>query len=320
MVRGKRWLAGLTGAIVAVAFTPLLAQSPHRQQLADKFQAELQRLADAEAGVAGISVVDLASGQRFGVNDQLVFPQGSAIKIPILIELFHRADRGDLRLTDRVPVRAADRVGGSGLLQHFSDGASELSLHDLAIPMIVLSDNLATNLLIDRLGMEHVSETMASLGAPQTRLQRKMIRPEESVKGNENLSTPREAADLMARLARCDLPISARSCAEVKRILEIPKGGPFREPIPPSVRVAWKPGAIEGVQTAWALVGVPDGAYAIAIMVNYGADDMSSTLRETSAAAYRYFSQIARTTSHGVRVPFEHIRKQSGSKHEGGRE
>ena len=200
------------------------AQSPpaHRAQLAAKLQGDLQRLAAAAPGVVGISVVDLSSGQRFGVNEGLVFPQGSAIKIPILIELYRRADLGELRLTDRLPVRRDNQVGGSGLLQYFADGGSEMSVHDLAVAMIVLSDNSATNILIDRLGMDRVSRTMAELGAGQTKLQRKMIRPEESARGNENLSTPAEAADLMVRIARCHLPLATASCAGLKSILDIP--------------------------------------------------------------------------------------------------
>lgn len=186
-------LAALSvGAALFVATSVARAQAPHREQLAAKLQTALQRLATDGAGVVGIAVLDLATGQRFGVNDTLVFPQGSAIKIPILIELFRRADEGDLELTERLPLRAADRVGGSGLLQYFSDAGSELSLRDLAVAMIVLSDNTAANLLIDRLGMDRVNRTMAELGAPRTRLLRQMIRPAESVKGNENLSTPRD--------------------------------------------------------------------------------------------------------------------------------
>ena len=288
------------------------AQPPaHRDQLATKFRTDLQRLATATSGVVGISVVDLSSGQRFDVNDSLIFPQGSAIKIPILIELFRRADRSELKLSDRLPVRQNNQVGGSGLLQYFSDGESELLLHDLAVAMIVLSDNSATNVLIDRLGMERVSRTLAEMGAGQTKLQRKMIRPEESAKGNENLSTPKEAADLMARIARCDLPVSPASCARVRAILEIPKSGAFRDAIPASVAVAWKPGGIEGAQTAWGLVNVPDGPYAIAIMINYGVDDadMGRQIREISAAAYRYFTQIARTTPYGTRVPLDYIKR-----------
>jgi beta-lactamase class A len=301
-------LSAVVLAIVCSA-SPASSQAPHRKQLAEKLLRDLQRVADAAPGVVGLAVVDVTSGERFDVNETLVFPQGSAIKIPILIELFRRADSGDLKLTERMPLRAADQVGGSGLMQYFTDRGSEFSLEDLAIPMIVLSDNTATNMLIDRLGMDRVSKTMADLGAPQTRLQRKMIRPEESAKGNENVSTPREATDVMVRLDKCDLPISAASCARVKQILELPKGGPFREPIPGSVAVAWKPGGIEGVQTAWGLVNVPGAPYVIAVMVNYGPDDMDATVREISAIAYRYFAQVARTSPHGARVPLGYIKK-----------
>jgi len=293
------WLA----LLVLVAVAAEAPQAEHRDQLATKLQHDLQRLADAAPGVVGISVVDITSGKRFGVNEDLPFPQGSAIKIPILVELYRRADRAELKLTDRLPLRRADQVGGSGLLQYFADGGSELSLHDLAIAMIVLSDNTATNLLIDRLGMERVSRTMAEIGAPQTKLRRKMIRPEESAKGNENISTPREAAALMVRLSRCELPVSAASCAAIRAILEIPKSGAFRDAIPASARVAWKPGGIEGAQTAWALVDVPGAPYAIAVMINYGPDNMDRPLGEISAAAWRYFNQIARTTPYGTRVP-----------------
>lgn len=299
--RGIAILAGL-GWAIALCPGPALAQAPHREQLAAKLRAELQKLADEAPGVVGIAAVDVTTGERFGVNEDLVFPQGSAIKIPILIELFRRSDEGDVVLGDRVAVGAADQVGGSGLLQHFEDGGSELSLHDLAVAMIVLSDNTATNLLIDRLGMEQVNGTMAELGAAGTRLQRKMIRPEESLAGNENLSTPAEAADLMVRLAGCDLPLTPESCAAVRRILEIGKPGAFREPIPAEIPVAWKPGSIDGVQTAWGLVDLPGGPYAVSVMVNYGPDDIDRTVRDVSAAVYRYFTQIARATAHGIRV------------------
>ena len=74
-------------AILAILAMPS-AQPAHREQLGAKLRNDLQRLATGAPGVVGISVVDLSSGQRFGVNEGLVFPQGSAIKIPILIELY----------------------------------------------------------------------------------------------------------------------------------------------------------------------------------------------------------------------------------------
>jgi beta-lactamase class A len=228
------------------------AQPSLADQLAAKFQQRLDTIAREATGVVGASVIDLTSGRRWDVNGTTVFPQGSAIKVSLLLELFRRADAKQLALTDRVTLTAADRTGGSSLLQYFSDGGSAFSLHDLTVPMLVLSDNTATNMLIDAVGLDKVNATMAALGLPNTRFRRKMIRPEEQVNGNENISTPREAADLMARLARCDVPLTTASCAEVTRLLELPKGGAFREPIPAAVPVAWKPGSLDGVSTAWA--------------------------------------------------------------------
>jgi beta-lactamase class A len=302
--RGRcRILPALLAATVATA--AVTAQTPAttaRTQLAGKLRAALERLAGEAAGVVGIGVVDLSSGDRWGVNDTLVFAQGSAIKIPLLIELFRRADAGELKLADRKTLTAADRTGGSSLLQYFSDGGSAFSLHDLAVPMIVQSDNTATNMLIDAVGMDRVNATMASIGLSQTKLQRKMIRPEASARGEENVSTPREAVDLMARLARCDLPLTAASCAEVRRLLELPKGGPFRQPIPDGVAVAWKPGGLEGVSTAWGVVALPGAPYAVSVMVNYGTAAAGDTVRDVSAAVYQHFARLAGATPFGTRV------------------
>jgi beta-lactamase class A len=289
-------------AVAALLHAQAPASPPARAQLAAKLQGELDRLAAAAPGVVGVGVVDLTSGERWSVNESLVFAQGSAIKIPLLIELFRRADAKELALTDRKTLTAADRTGGSSLLQYFSDGGSAFSLHDLAVPMIVQSDNTATNMLIDAVGMDRVNRTMASLGFPQTKLQRKMIRPESSARGDENVSTPREAVDLMARLSRCDLPLTAASCAEVRRLLELPKGGEFRQPIPAAVRVAWKPGGLEGVSTAWGVVALPGAPYAVAVMVNYGSAQVGETVRALSAAIFQHFTLVAGATAYGTRV------------------
>jgi beta-lactamase class A len=301
----RRGLLGATAAALALgvlANTDAQTLPPAPAQLATKLRVALERLAADAPGVVGIGVVDLTSGERWGVNESLVFAQGSAIKIPLLIELFRRADAGELTLTDRKTLTAADRTGGSSLLQHFSDGGSAFSLHDLAVPMIVQSDNTATNMLIDAVGMDHVNATMAKAGFPQTKLQRKMIRPDASARGEENVSTPREAVDLMARLSRCDLPLTPSACAEVRRLLELPKGGEFRQPIPAAVRVAWKPGGLEGVSTAWGVVALPGAPYAVSLMVNYGNAQPGDTVRAVSAAVYQHFALIAGATPFGTRV------------------
>ena len=287
---------------------PAAAQDQHRAILRDKLQGGLQAVADDFGGVVGIQVVDLISGDRFGVNADLVFPQGSAIKIPVLFELFRRAEEEPSLLERRVEIRRDDQVGGSGVLRHLADGSSALSLEDLAVLMIQLSDNTATNLLIDELGMEAVNGLSASLGAPTTLLQRKMIRPDASARGEENLSTPAEAATIMERIARCDLPMSEPSCFRVQQILELPKDGAYVDPLPAELPVAWKAGGIEGVATAWGLVSLPDRPYVLVVMSSYGVDG-SAAVRGAAEAAWDHFRRLARSTDWGARVPLEVLRR-----------
>lgn len=291
---------------------PVAAQTPlhHnvlRQQLADRLEAAVAGF----EGVAGVQLIDLATGETQGVNADLVFPQGSAIKITLLLELFRRAQEEPDLLARRVEMSDAHRTGGSGILQNLTDGGTALSLEDLAVLMIVYSDNTATNILLDELGMDRVNALHRDLGAPGTLFRRKMIRPDASARGDENVSTPAEAARIMERIARCQLPMSEAACFRVQDILEIPKSGDFRAAIPASVPVAWKPGGVEGVSTAWGLVSVPDRPYAIAIMTTYGGDG-GALVREVSEIAYSHFSRLARSTDYGVRVPLDVIRRTRG--------
>jgi hypothetical protein len=133
-----------------------------------------------------------------------------------------------------------------------------------------------------------------------------MIRPRESAAGNENLATPAQAAELMRRIHTCELPMSKARCDEVRRLLEIPKGGAFPSSVPSSVRVAWKPGTVEGVETSWGLFALPGNPYVVSVMVNY-ADEApgQSALRQVADAAYEYFRRLTRTSAFGVRVPLQ---------------
>jgi len=311
-MRGRRMSSIVIAAMAALMSTARAssAQPAQRAILAEKMRADLRRIAEETRGVVGAQVIDLATGERIGINDTLTFPQGSAIKIPLLIELFRQDAAGQLPLTTRVTVRKADRTGGSGLLLNLGDGTSELSLGDLAMFMITVSDNTATNLLIDRVGMEKVNATMRELGVPAVKLQRKMIRPKDSAAGNENIATPTAAATVMAKIARCELPMPRDRCAELRRLLEIPKGGPIEASVPEGVRVAWKPGDIEGVNTAWGLVDLPGRPYVVVGMVNYSdASEGQQALRRIADAAYGYFHVLARSTPYGARVPLDVIPK-----------
>jgi len=278
-------------------------QDAQREILRTKLDRELRRTVDSFSGVMGVQFVDLTDGARVGVNEQMLFPQASSIKVPILIELFRQAESRPTLLRERQRMTGATRTGGSGILEHFVEGSSELSNEDLAVLMIGLSDNTATDLLIDVVGIDSVNRTMASLGAPQTQLRRKMIRPEASLRGEENVSTPQEAAEIMVRIARCDLPVSPEACARIGRILAIPGGGAVRRAVPRDVAIASKSGGLAGVAVIWAIVEVPDRPFVFTAMTSYGDGDGNQAIERAARAAYDHAARLARATPFGVRVP-----------------
>ena len=284
--------------------SPVQSQEAHREIIRDRFQLDLASVVDHYEGVAGLHIVDLTSGDRWAIRDKLHFPQASAIKIPILLELFRRAESEPELLAKRVEMTDAVRTLGSGVLRHLTDGGSSLSLEDYGIYMILYSDNTGTNVLIDELGMDAINALSASLGAGQTLLQRKMIRPDQSAIGNENLSTPRDAAAIMEKIASCELPMSNAHCARVREILELYKGGPVRTPVPQDIAIAFKPGGITGVSTVWGIVDVPDRPYVIVVMSNYGGNG-GAVIEEVSRLAYDYFSRLSGITDYGTRVPLK---------------
>ena len=148
-------------------------------------------------GVLGVSILDLASGRKYDLHADEVFPQASSIKVAVLAELYRQAQIGKLKLSDLYTVQAIDLVADSDIMNGLSPGVTRITLRDLATMMVAVSDNSATNVLIDRVGMANVNSLMDSLGLPHTRLRRKMMDVKAAGEGRENISTPAEMTALL---------------------------------------------------------------------------------------------------------------------------
>ena len=291
---------------VAMLVPASSAQEAQHAQLRAKTEARLQEIIAGNEAIVGMVAYDLNGGARFAHNEDMVFPQGSAIKIPILMEVYKQSDAGKpaaagkFKLTDRLPVTG--QVGGSGVLEHLGRGTSELSVRDIAVLMILISDNTATNMLIELVGMDSVTRTMTSLGLEQTKLQRKMMDTEASARGDENLSTPAEAARLMDILYRGEF-VSREACDDMLAILKIRKRGAINAALPGTVPVAFKPGGIPGVKTEWAVVYLEEHPYIVILMANYDVrGEASATFKEISGTLYDYYRRVAHSSKYGATI------------------
>ncbi|MEO8271613.1 MAG: serine hydrolase [Aureliella sp.] len=175
----------------------------------------LEPLATAHAGDVSVSVRVLAEDNNvtceWYYNGQRVMPTASLIKLPIMIEAYRQVAAGAVSLDDMLTLKAEDQVPGSGILtDHFSPGMS-LSLRDAIRLMIRYSDNTATNLVVDHIGLPSTSKTMAELGFPETQLHSKVFRRDSSIAPQRSeiyglgSTTAEDMTDLLVRIERGEL-------------------------------------------------------------------------------------------------------------------
>lgn len=214
-----------------------------------------ERIAAVPGARVAVSYVDLGSGDTLHLGADTAFHAASTMKVPVLVELVRRAERGELSLDSTVVLRNrfASIVDGSPYELSPGDDSDALlyrrvgtavSLRELAERMIVRSSNLATNVLIDMLGAARVRATATSLGAPELRVLRGVEDGKAYEKGLSNTTTARSLAALLAAIERGEAAAPAGT-AEIRRILlaqefdsEIPAG------LPPGTPVAHKTGSI----------------------------------------------------------------------------
>lgn len=180
---------------------------------------ELKRLigeAEASRGTVGVAI-DSSHGWKFQYRGDRRFRAASTVKIPIMIEVFRHVDRGDIALSDRYVVERHDHSVGSGVLHELHEGLV-VTIQDLLYLMMSISDNTATNILIDMAGMENVNATMQELGMVRSTLGRKMQGKPAVGEQPENWATAGEYASLVGKLLG-DQVASPGSCAQMVAIL-----------------------------------------------------------------------------------------------------
>lgn len=269
----------------------------------ERYQQATAQLAERVAGVEGrFGVAAWPIGkpdEAVGINMDESFPTASVFKVPLLYALYQMHDRGEVDLAQRIRVERAHLVPGSGVLQDLDTGL-EPTIRDLAVLMIVLSDNQATDMLYNIVGPDRIHTAMDALELHRTRvpMSTKALlydyvgmdpnNPEHTyemslermrkgeydrasaawsdVDGSGNdLTTPRE----MARLCEAIEQGVGLSAAAREGMLDIMKRQKFNERIPAGLPentdVAHKTGSLKGVRNDAGIVYAPAGPYTVAI-------------------------------------------------------
>ena len=229
----------------------------------ERINSALQELG---GGVLAVGYKDLSTGESFFYNEKFVFPAASIVKIPILLEYFRQMEQDLLFADEILKVTKKDVVGGAGILFELREGI-ELTLRELVRLMIVISDNTASNMMLDRLGMDEINALTRYLGLEDTAIGRKfMIDPK--AKFSRNMTSVKDMVLLLEKLYKGEI-LNKENTEEA---LEIMSRQQYREKIPrylPSkTRVAHKTGEITGVRHDCGIVYRENSPYVFCVLTH----------------------------------------------------
>ena len=180
----------------------------------ETLEDEVLSIVDEISEEGDVSIFIETSEGDIKVNETEVYSAASTIKVPILIEAIRQAKEGILNLDEKIEIDSSDIVGGGGILNDLSEDQS-MTLRDLLTLMIIVSDNSATNMVIDRIGMESVNETCLEMGCEQTKLQRYMMDFSSPV---DNLTSAKDMARILKAIDEGNI-VSQEGQDEILRIM-----------------------------------------------------------------------------------------------------
>ena len=274
----------------------------------------IQPLIDAHEGTVAVAIKHLPTGESFEYQAGLPLPTASLIKLPVLVAMHDAVQDGKLTLDDPIELTEADKVPGSGVLTDNFSAGTRITLRDAARLMIVFSDNTATNLVVDRIGLDATAKLMEQLGYPHTKLHSKVFKRETSIfpeRSKQFGLGSTTAKDMVLLLESIDAGtvVSQSACDEIMKMLyacddrtKIPRD------LPAEVKVAHKTGSVSNSRTDAGLIDAPSGKIAICVLTNDNkdrswSDNNASNLLcgKIARAAFDYFNPEGLSESSGPR-------------------
>jgi beta-lactamase class A len=291
------WMLGLTVAMLARGAAAQSVCPPVHEDKAA--QGEVQSLIDArtavKAGKTALYAVQMSTGKSISIDADLPVQTASVIKLAILYEAMIEVREGKAHWDEKIVLKPGESVGGSGML-HFFDTPLTLTLKDVLTMMVIVSDNTATNLMIDRFGLDTVNARVESLGLKNTHLYKKVFKaatgpmPADQPKFGLGKTTPREMATLISDIGECHLQTGVDAIGPVFHAtddtdravcdvaLTMLKSQFYRETVPRYLpnggdqTVASKTGSLDAVRNDVAIVAGKSGSMLLSIFTYDNAD------------------------------------------------
>ena len=307
----KRIGVSLVWWAVIVTVAPPAPARGNDQTTLDKY---LQPIVSKFPGSVSVAVKHLTSDESYDLNPNRVMPTASLIKLPIMVEVYRQAAAGSLSLNDRLTLKDADKVPGSGVLTtHFNEGTS-ISVQTAVRLMITFSDNTATNLVLDKIGIAATNTAMKEFGLSETKINAQVFRrdtsilPERSNKYGLGSTTASEMLRLLELLHQRQLVGPQQSDAMLGHLRNCHDESKCAQQLPTEVSFAHKTGETSRVVCDAGIIESDHGGIAICVLTSWSENDLAAKAKrlcgEIARSSYHYFVSKSKSKTRAVPLQF----------------
>jgi beta-lactamase class A len=302
---------------LAIASAPAFARAEGEESppMPTSLESRLVPLILAHKGKVAVAVKSLSTGESFQYKADVPMPTASLIKFPVMIEVYRQAAEKKVDLNKMLTLRKEDKVPGSGILtDNFSEGTT-FSLFDAVHIMIAKSDNTATNLVLDQIGLKSTPETMEKMGYSNTKIHSKSFRrdtsvfPERSKQFGLGSTTAAEMVRLCEALHKKELVSPEASEAMLKHMRACDDKDKFPRFLPPGTKIAFKTGSVDKSRTAAGIIECSQGPVALCVMTDENEDQRwvidnagNRLCADVALAVFDHFRIKSTTAADGARA------------------
>ena len=245
-----------------------MQEKNRKESVFNNLSKEIRTKVDKFPGEVSIYIKDLQTGIEISYNDSIPLPSASIVKIPIMVCVFQAVKDGNLGLDDKIKLTRHIKAAGSGLLKRRRSGR-EFTVRELMELMITESDNTATNMLVEKLGMDYINWLFANkFDLKVTNLSRNIMDLNKRRNGIENFTTAKEIGMLLEKIYNGEL-VSREYSAMMLEILSRQKiNDRIPRFLPSNLTIAHKTGLMDHLCHDSGIIFTPNGNFIICVLTN----------------------------------------------------
>lgn len=228
---------------------------------------KIENIVEESSANISVSFYDLDQGEGFSINGDEKVPSASMIKLLILLKALDECDKGKINLEDTIRLDDYEKVDGSGILKELSRD-HKFSIRELLTLMIIVSDNTATNILIDLLGIEEINKIGHDLGLKKTTLERKMMDSNAREKGLDNFTSSNEILKLLKMIYEKDFVSEEYSNLALDILLRQQERQRLQRYLPEDLKIASKSGDLDNLENDGGIFFTENKNYILVVLVN----------------------------------------------------